>query len=624
MRKVFSVICVLLMPSWLWCWMPERWFESPKSNRVVHYDIKGVLDWQNKRFEGQMKLTWRNTGTSTTQDLPFHLYLNAFRHPDTSYLKEKKIRRKKINANTWGYCEIKSASINGNQLSGHMGEDETVYWIHIPTPIKPDESIQIEITWETKFPEIQAGSGWIGRYLVASMWYPKIGSFTGAQWACEPFHDNAMYQGDFGIFDVELSLPNALQLANTGTVIAPLDESGNPLTDRLGRPVEAALDPNRKLNFIYKIHAEDVQDFSWVVTPQGNWGLARLDFHDTQIFFYYILKNGHQLGRLKNAIHHSMRHSEKLFGVYPYPILSIVDLPQEASGALASPTLAIISNIVFVPFQQHVVPEQIAIQQIGNQFFRGIIASDGSDNRSMDAALSSWFTIKAVDRAYSGLITSKRFHMDAIFPDWYANWPISLNCFKTYNCNLLRSIFDNNHRPAHSVAFNQLEAILGGAVLENIIRVYAAEKKFKHPKYGDFRQIAERVSERDMASLWEEHIEDHGVLDYRIQSVTEASNARGTITLERIGGITVPITLLVRLKNGQELRRAWNGEDRQMTLSFEHPVSTVILDPDWNYPSLKDRTHSTYSIKPTRRGLHYWAQNIFGAIAGILQGIGVG
>ncbi|MDR0498277.1 MAG: hypothetical protein LBH03_00910 [Holophagales bacterium] len=628
MRAVSLIIYVLLMRSWLWCWTPEHWFESPKSNRVVHYDIKGVLDWQKKIFEGRMKLTWRNSGTSATQDLPFHLYLNAFRHPDTSFMRANASKSKKNGADTWGYCEIKSAAINGNELSGYMGEDETVYWVHLPEPVKPNESIQIEVAWEARFPEIHAGSGWTDGYLAASMWYPKIGFFTGNQWICEPFHLGAMYSSDFGNFDVELSLPNALQLANTGTVITPLDESGNPVTDQFKRPVEATLDPDRRLNFVYKIHAEDVQDFSWIVALQGNWGIARLDFRDTQIFFYSILKNGYQLERLKKAVWSSLRYSEELFGAYPYPVLSIVDLPHKASSAVNSPTLAVISNVAFTPFKQHVVPEQIAIQKIGNQFFRGIIAlggsEDGSDKRAIETELAGWFTSKALERAYSALITSKRFCMEPGFSGWYASWPISLNCLNFDRCAMPHCLTANSHRQTSTVAVNQLEAILGRPVLEDIIRVYVTEKSFKHSKASDFRQIAERVSGRDLGSFWKNYIESCGILDYRIQSVIETSNASGTITLERLGSIAAPVTLWVRLKNGQEQSRTWNGEDKHATFSFDSPITAAVLDPGRNYPSLKSRMHSTYSDKPTRRGLHYWAQNIFGAIVGILQGIGVG
>jgi hypothetical protein len=39
---------------------------------------------------------------------------------------------------------------------------------------------------------------------------------------------------------------------------------------------------------------------------------------------------------------------------------------------------------------------------------------------------------------------------------------------------------------------------------------------------------------------------------------------------------------------------------------------------------LKDRLHATYAVKPSRRGLHYWSQLVWGAVTGLLQGAGIG
>jgi len=613
MRLTSIIVCILLLRSWLGCWTPEKWFEEPKSNRAVHYDIKGVLDWPKKLFEGRMKLTWRNTGTSPTQELPFHLYLNAFRHNE------------KTSANAQGYCEIKSVSLNGNSLSGHMGEDETVYCVRFPDAVKPGESVQLEMGWEIKFPEIQAGNGWTGSYLVASMWYPKIGVYTGNQWVCEPFPGNAALQGNFGSFDVELSLPNRLQLANTGTVITPLNESGEPLRDKLGRIVEAAYDPDRKLNFIYRLHAEDVQDFSWIVTPRGGWRLARLDFRNSHVFFYCIPKNGSQFERLKESVRSALRYSEERFGTYPYPILSVVELPHEAhsAGAVDMPTIAVISNIVFDPLQQRVVPEQAAIRQIGNQFFKGIV-SGVSDKNELGAGLSTWFTANVIERDYSGLIPGKRFRMDPDFTARYGNWPLSLNCLKSSRSYVLRNLTANSRNPASVLAIQQLEVLVGRPVMEDIIRAYVTEKSFTHTKHDDFLQIAESVSGRNLSTFWKNYVETSGVLEYRIQSVSRTSGTQGAITIERTGSITAPITLWVRLDDGSEHRRIWDGQGQQITFNFNSPISEAALDPDRNYPSLKNRLRSTYSAKPSRRGLHYWAQHVFGAIGGFLQGIGLG
>ena len=99
---------------------------------------------------------------------------------------------------------------------------------------------------------------------------------------------------------------------------------------------------------------------------------------------------------------------------------------------------------------------------------------------------------------------------------------------------------------------------------------------------------------------------------------------RGSVTLLRRGGLRLPITLWVRLENRTEQRLTWDGQDRWATFEFDSPVTVAILDPDGNYPMLKDRLHANYSAKPARRGLHYWSQMVWGAITGLLQGAGIG
>ena len=52
-------------------------------------------------------------------------------------------------------------------------------------------------------------------------------------------------------------------------------------------------------------------------------------------------------------------------------------------------------------------------------------------------------------------------------------------------------------------------------------------------------------------------------------------------------------------------------------------MAAAILDPDGNYPILKDRLHASYTAKPTRRGFHYWSQMVWGVLTGLLQGAGI-
>jgi hypothetical protein len=197
-----------------------------------------------------------------------------------------------------------------------------------------------------------------------------------------------------------------------------------------------------------------------------------------------------------------------------------------------------------------------------------------------------------------------------------------------------------------TLVMDQLEAMLGRPVMEEAMAAYAQEMAFKHPTGKDLKRILERVSGRNLSDFWRDFIEGTEVLDFAIQEVRSldtweggwmdsgkglifaqpqvlSPGKRGSITLQRRGGLKAPITLWVRLENRNEQRITWDGQERWVTYEFECPVIAAVLDPDGNYPMLKDRLHASYTAKPSRRGLHYWSQMAWGLLTGLLQGAGL-
>ena len=63
-------------------------FQEPLSPRIANYDIDVKLDAKSKVFHAKETLTWHNKTGATITELPFHLYLNAFRNTKSSFLKE--------------------------------------------------------------------------------------------------------------------------------------------------------------------------------------------------------------------------------------------------------------------------------------------------------------------------------------------------------------------------------------------------------------------------------------------------------------------------------------------------------------------------------------------------------
>jgi hypothetical protein len=197
------------------------------------------------------------------------------------------------------------------------------------------------------------------------------------------------------------------------------------------------------------------------------------------------------------------------------------------------------------------------------------------------------------------------------------------------------------------LVMDQLEALLGRPMMERVLQEYTREMAFRHPTGRDFQRVAEQVTGKDLGGFWRDFVAGTDTLDMVIQKVEvlevleggwmespqgpvfaapqpAAPGRRGRVTLVRRGGLRLPITLWARLENRTEQRLAWDGQDRWTTFEFDSPVTAAVLDPDGNYPMLKDRLHSSYSAQPARRGLHYWAQMVWGVLTGLLQAAGAG
>lgn len=643
-RRLFAVLLLWMLPLGAapHTWSPDRWFEAPRSPRIANYRIQAALDWPSKRLEGQATLTWRNTGTAATREVPLHLYLNAFKGPQSRFVQEGGLRSgraRSADPKDWGYCRLKEVKLGGQALQGHFGEDETVWWVSLPAPVAPGETIRLDLAWESQFPRAVARTGWSGHFLMGAQWFPKAGVYQGDKWTCAPYHAHTEFFADFGTYDVELSLPNGLLLAHAGTQVN--FQSADDVTK----------DPARPLNVVWKLHAEDVHDFAWAVMPANSWSYRKHEYRGIQIFYFFQGRNTDNLPRQHEAVKAALRHGEEWAFAYPYPVLTVVDAPEEARAVdgMEYPTLVTASSVAFDPLRQRFSPELVSVHEVGHQWFQGMLATNEVDEPWLDEGLTSWFTHRVMERAYQTLWGTRRFQIGTDFGEWagYGGeraWdPLTASGARVRDgWSYTTAAYS---KPA--MVFLQLEALLGRPVVEQAVRDYARSQAFRHPTAADLKRALERASGRDLTEFWRNFVEGTGSLDYTIAEVetTEvrqggwmargeawefvppqqvAPGRRGRIVLERRGEIQVPITLWVRLEDRSEHRLTWDGKARWTAFTFDHPVAAAVLDPDGNHPMLKDRLHASYTQRPVRRGFHYWGQMVWGGLLSLLQGVGLG
>src|SRR6266851_2641532 len=237
--------------------------DKPMSERVVHYEINAKYDAAKKIVDATEVFTYHNVTGQALDHFPFHLYQNAFQQKATWVNEAKLMGSRDTGYAKWedkdyGSEEIKSLEVVGQgDLTAQLHyiapddgnkDDKTVIDLHVPKPIAPGEYVQFKMTFQTKFPETQARSGWKRDFVLGGQWFPKVGVWWNGSWNCHQYHATTEFFADFGVYDVKLTVPQYEVVGASGVLVG---ETNNP-------------DNTKTMTY----HGDDIHDFAWTVSPR--------------------------------------------------------------------------------------------------------------------------------------------------------------------------------------------------------------------------------------------------------------------------------------------------------------------------------------------------------------------
>jgi len=403
---------------------------------IVKYKISARLDPVAKTVRGYQVITWRNHTADTIPDLQFHLYLNAFKNVNSTFMREGGGSQRRVKFSnrddSWGYQQIHSIRVDGEDLTVAMEyirpddgnpHDQTVMRLPLIRPIPPGGQVEIEMEWTSKLPRVFARTGFHDNFYFVAQWYPKPGVYEAAGerhrqtggWNCHQFHASTEFYADFGTFDVDLTVPSDFAIGATG--------------------VQRSSTHNRDGTTTYNYYQEDVHDFAWTAQPakdvlvlervfQGserasdeevqNWATwtgtpeeqVRLD--DITVTLFLQREHASQAERHFRAAFHAIKWFGLMYGKYPYETLTVVDPPFGASGAggMEYPTL-ITAGTDYWPgaLDQTNGPEGVVVHEFGHQYWYGLVASNEFEEAWLDEGFNTYSTGKVMERAYGPTYT---------------------------------------------------------------------------------------------------------------------------------------------------------------------------------------------------------------------------
>jgi hypothetical protein len=575
---------------------PQAGARSPRS---ASYDIDVTLDPATRQLTGRETIRWRNISANPAAELQFHLYWNAWRDLESTWLRERRLAGSFTppRADAWGSIEVGRIRVGGGDLTTQMrfiapddgnAADRTVMSVPLAAPVKPNETIDIEVEWTSTVPRPFARTGYIGDYYFIAHWFPKIGVLEDRGWNTHQFHAATEFYADYGVYDVRITVPQGFVVGASG------------------REIERADVASRQTRHRYR--GEDIHDFVWTASP--DFIEARQTFtHQSlpKVEMRLLLQPEHagQEQRHFDATAAALRYYGEWFGAYPYDHVTIVDPAyQSGSGGMEYPTLLTAGTRWLAPSRVP-QPERVTIHEAGHQFWYGVVGTNEFEHAWMDEGINTYSTIRTTGEARVANALALRFfggfipwtldgvavtrfgeairygyreeaEADALAEPTYRYWPGTHSAISYGKTALL---------------LQTLERQLGWPVMQRILSTYFDRWKFRHPQPSDFFAVANEVAGRDLTSFFDEAYRGSNVFDYRIQSLSSArvrltpdatseNGFRTVVVAERRGEAVFPVDVVTTFRDGQRFTEQWDGQQRRVIYTYERPSEAVSAEVD--------------------------------------------
>ena len=627
-------------------------FPRPLSPRNANYIIDVVLDANEKTLDGRETLIWRNISSDRINELQFHLYLNGFRNTQSTFMKESGGTNRGLSAeeNGWGWTDITSirlgdgtdllASADFIQPDDGNVHDRTVLRVPLSAPLRPGETIRVEITFKARLPKVLARTGYAGNYFVVGQWFPKIGVWESAGmrgraiagWNCHQFHSNSEFYADYGVYDVTMTVPKGMVLGATGLL--------------------RSLTENRNSTISHVYHAEDVHDFVWTCSPdyqvyEETWEHVKIK----------LMIQPEHVGTAKDRYFQSakaaLRYFDDWLGKYPYPNLTIVDPPIYATGAggMEYPTFITGGSVKYFPAGLRLT-ELVTIHEFGHEYWYGLVGNNEFEEPWMDEGFNQYSETRIMDETYGPEGSSIDFlgyrEGDAASArsGYLGMKNPKASPIDTFSWSFPAGSYGGLTYNKTATWMVTLERLISRPVMDEAMRTYFERWKFKHPGRADFEAVVNEVVQKhhgstfgpSLAWFFTQMLDGAEQCDYAIGSLESRPVARprghgideavrkdetklieSKVVAVRKGEVMMPVTVEVQYEDSTMETVTWDGRERARTFTFirNSPVRMASVDPRRTIWIDVDFSNNVWTTdvpggsiwKYTAKAL-YWLQNV--------------
>ena len=603
----------------------------------VHYNLKVRLDPEKHALSGEAVIAYKNNSPDTLDRIYLHLYPNAFKNENSTMAKEAKryYRDRSITPENNGYLDILEFRITRKETDLPATDapvvayrvDDTILESMLPEPLPPGEELQLYVKFYEKITSIVNRGGYRGNQYDLTQWYPKLVVYDQKGWHPDQYHLSGEFYGEFGTFDVEITLPYNYIVGAPGVVVegdpgwswvevdtSLSDEEWEKVYEKQQEEIEKRGEDSQERTV--KFRAEKVHDFAWLACPDFLY--ERGEWNGIPVNVLYRSRARKEWS--KKVVQRGERVLEWLstrFGMYPYPQLSITH--GLLGGGMEYPMLVMNSG----------PGEGLIAHEVGHIYFYGMFGSDELAEAWMDEGFTSYQEYWYQQTKYGPWgyeddskpdVNSLKFKLNPRLPrkentaayliDYLTsgyNEPISMYAHK------FKGGYGINAYTKGAAFFEMLHYIVGDSLWDKICHTYFDRWALKHVNEQRFKNVVEDVTGEDFDWYFDQWLHNTVVVDYALGKIRKTKlndgQWRTEVEVKRKDDGIMPVDVQLKTSDGKEVLKRWDGKAKSGTLVFvtDAKPEKVVLDPkdmildknrmnngDWRFQFLPDVPFSFY------------------------------